>query len=36
MKDFDNFTKIAWNVDDLCKTIVAKNFKKLLKMQYIA
>ena len=33
MKDFDTFTKIAQNVGDLGKIIVAKGFEKLPKVQ---
>ena len=33
MIDFDTFTKIAKNVGDLGKLIVAKGFKKLPKVQ---
>ena len=33
MKDFDTFTKIAYNVRDLKKIIVATGFKKLPKVQ---
>ena len=35
MKNFDTFTKIANNVRDLGKLIVAKGFKKLPKAQKI-
>ena len=33
MKDFDTFTKIAQNVGDLGKIIVATGFEKLPKVQ---
>ena len=33
MKDFDQFTKIAKNVSNLGKIIVAAGFEKLPKMQ---
>ena len=33
MKDFDTFTKIAQNVGDLGKIIVATGFEKLSKVQ---
>ena len=33
MKDFDNFTKIAKNLGDLGKLIVATGFEKLPKVQ---
>ena len=33
MKDFDIFTKIAYNVGDLGKIIVATGFKKSPKVQ---
>ena len=33
MKDFDTFTKIAKNVGDLGKIIVATGFEKLPKVQ---
>ena len=33
MKDFVTSTKIAKNVGDLCKIIVAAGFKKLPKVQ---
>ena len=33
MKDFDTFTKIAKNVGDLGKIIVAAGFEKLPKVQ---
>ena len=36
MIDFDTFTKIAKNVRDLGKLIVAKGLKKLSKVQKIA
>ena len=35
MKDFDTFTKIAENVDDFGKIIVASSFEKLPKEQQI-
>ena len=35
MKDFDIFTKIAKNVGDLGKIIVATGFEKLPKEQYL-
>ena len=33
MKDFDTFAKIAWNVGDWSKIIVAIGFEKLPKVQ---
>ena len=33
MIDFDNFTKILKNVEDLDKLIIAKGFKNLPKFQ---
>ena len=33
MQGFDTFTKIPKNMEDLGKLIVAKGFKKLLKVQ---
>ena len=33
MKDFDNFTKIVYNVGNLGKLIVATGFEKLPKVQ---
>ena len=33
MKDFDTFTKIAKNVGDLGKIIIATGFEKLPKVQ---
>ena len=33
MKDFDTFTKIAYECEDLGKLIVAKGFKRLPKVQ---
>ena len=33
MKDFDNFTKIAYNVTNLGKIIVSTSFEKLPKVQ---
>ena len=36
MIDFDTLTKLTKNVGDLGKLIVAKGFKKLLKVQKIA
>ena len=36
MNDFDTFTKIASDVGNLGKLIVAKDFKKLPKLQKIA
>jgi len=36
MNDFDIFTKIATNVDDLDKKIVATSFESLPKVQKIA
>ena len=36
MNDFDTFTKISQNVEDLGKLLVAKGLKKLSKVQKIA
>ena len=36
MIEFDTFTKLPKNVVDLGKLIVAKGFKKLPKLRYIA